>query len=221
MKWLGKWFPSDRAPRDQCDLRRRAIVVVVASPIAVAGAVVFGVLAAVLWLGFKLVAVIITAVLLFFGRRELDFSVIYQWNNLAMPDIWQFSRPSIWTSKKVSSVGYVNRPFWQQLLTPPMVAGFVVISMVARQSVTDGIFIGVSLVLALSLIAFLGARVVTKLKQAPKRTISVEQRSKQQRELALLTAGGSASLDDLPPEQRTVRLRFLDLKASVCKPFAK
>lgn len=29
------------------------------------------------------------------------------------------------------------------------------------------------------------------------------------------------SIADLPPERRTVHLRFLDLKAKVCRPFAK
>ncbi len=30
-----------------------------------------------------------------------------------------------------------------------------------------------------------------------------------------------AKIDDLPPERRTINLKFLDLKAKVCKPFAR
>ena len=54
--------------------------------------------------------------------------------------------------------------------------------------------------------------------------MSVEDRSKLQRQLALVTAGEAsrtARVSDLAPEQRTVRLRFQQLKATVCRPFAK
>lgn len=243
MNWLGTLYKWPRKAQDQCDLRRRALVTALSLPLVVPVAIVVGVFAVCVWTAVKLVACLATGLLLFFGQRNLDYSVIYEWNNIDVKDIWYDAKPSFWLFKKtkverphpwdadrmISETEYVRRDAAFDFINPPFVVfSFIVgriLSVVLdlNTPVLSSLISAVVGAVVIGVTASLIKRLMNGRKVAPRdeQVITAEQRSKLQRELASLTSGGAARLSELPMEQRTVRLRYLNLKTAVCKPFAR
>lgn len=244
MKWLGTLYKWPRKYLDQCDLRKRAVATLISFPVVIPLGLVAGFVLGFGWVCFKLGAVLVTGVLLFFGKRDLDYSVIYEPDNLDLKDIWYRAKPSFWLYKKTTrerpsgwdskymiseteyvrrdpAFGFINPPFMLfsfvigRLIDPLFGGGTSVVS-VAAGAVAGAVVFG--------LIAAFIAKWMDKRNAAAsdkKQVVTAEQRSKLERDLSLLTSGGAAKLSDLPMGQRTVRLRYLHLKAAVCKPFAQ
>jgi hypothetical protein len=243
MSWLGDLYKWPRKARDQCDLRRRAIFTAFTLPLLVPIGIVIGVLAAFCWMLVKLSAIVITGVLLFFGKRGLDYSVIYEWDSLDLKDIWYRAKPSFWLYKKtevtqphdwypdrtVTTTEYVRRDVAFSFINPPFVLVSFIVGRLLDEVIGSGSSIASGVISAAIGAVFIGVVASVATKQYQKRkanatekpVLTDEQKSKLERELLLLTAGGSAKLSDLPTRQRSFRLRYLNLKASVCKPFAR
>lgn len=244
MNWLGTLYKWPRKAQDQCDLRRRALVTALSLPLAVPVVVVVAAFAAVAWLAFKLSAVMVTGVLLFFGKRGLDYSVIYEWDNFDLKDIWYRAKPSVWLYKKteierpsgwdssyiVRETEYVRRNVAFAFINPPFMVLSFIISLGLNSMIGGSGSVSVNAVgavlgaVVVGLVASLAVKWQQKRKASAndkKKVVNPEQKNKLERDLILLTSGGSARLSDLPTRQRSVRLRYLHLKAAVCKPFAK
>jgi hypothetical protein len=236
MTWLGTFYKWPRKAQDQCDLRRRALLTAASLPFVVPIVVVLGVIVGAGWLAFKLVAVLVTAVLLFFGVRNLDYSVIYEWDNFELGDIWRYTEPSFWLYKKViveveqphanhsyTVTKYEPRNLAFTWISPPVLVFFVSLQLILNGFAMSSLLYGIGFPVVLALLTPFFAKWLKRRKAGASKesVITEEKRSKLEHELILLTAGGSAKLSDLPTGQRTVRLRYLNLKATVCKPFAR
>ncbi len=234
MSWLATRYKWPKKAQDECDLRRRALLTVFSAPFVIPVGLVFGAIAVCGLLMFKLTAVIVTAVLLFFGKRNLDYSVIYEWDNIELRDIWRYSKPSVWYYKKVKTeqsyyeggpkhteIKYEKRNPAFEWINPPTLAFFIVLQLLFRGVELSSVLAGILFPVIFGLGAFFIDRRRKLDNKKDKKVVTDEQRSKLQQKLSTLTTGGAARISDLPPEQRTVKLRYLDLKAAVCKPFAR
>lgn len=226
--------------RDQCDMRRRALFTALTLPIAAVGVILFMVLVAVFWLIGKVTSFVVTAVLLFFGIRNLDYTYLQEWGEFDPKTVLlSDTNPSFWRYRKVdveiegwngtyTDTQYERRDVAFDFINPPFIVGSFMLGYVLNDffdvgSSPAGILMGV---VAAAVVIGLTASAIVRRQNSEKPepskvTVSAEQRSRLERELAALTSGGAAKLSDLPKEQRTVKLRYLDLKASVCKPYAK
>ncbi len=237
----GQRFWTRSGWRDQCDLRRRATFTAFTLPVAAPIAVLVCGIAVAYWLIVKLFAVMATGVLLFFGKRNLDYSVIYEWDNLDMKDLWYDAKPSFWTYKKVqkeksytwgpgtyTDVTYEKRNAFFKYFNPPMIVVYGVAYLIITKllggnpSVWTVVSYAVVMPALMGLVALLLAWLSNRRPSAPEPTVvTPEQRTRLERELSSLTNDGFASVGDLPKEKRTIRLHYLHLKATVCKPFAR
>lgn len=236
----GQRFWTRSGWRDQCDLRRRATFTALTLPVAAPIAVVLCGIAVFFWLIVKLFAVLATGVLLFFGKRNLDYSVIYEWDNFELKDLWYDAKPSFWTYKKVQTekfawgpgtytdVTYEKRNPFFKYFNPPVIVVYGVAYLITSKllggnpSVLTVVGYAVVFPALMGLGALMGGRMKNRRPSAPEPTVvPPEQRTRLERELSSLTSDGHALVGDLPKGKRTIRLRYLHLKATVCKPFAR
>ena len=250
MKWLSELYPFwERAPRDQCILRRRALVTGVTLPLAVMLGVVVLALWAVLTLTIEVFNLIAVGVLLLFGLRNIKFEpLLHPYDPFDYPprNIWSRIRPSVWWNKKVEYddgdyVDYVDRHPAFFAVNPPVIVAFALIGLALK--LAFGLYASMALVvaefalvpLALGLIvlisAFLARGPLSRYneRRAKEREAELKATRKRYREqldrerelLACSSASREVSVSALPKGHRTVRLRFQDLKSQVCRPFAK
>lgn len=226
--------------RDQCDLRRRAWFTGLTLPFAAVLGSLICVLLAVVWVFAKVSTIMAIAVSLLFGARDLDYSVFYEWDIPNLKDVWRNANPSIWIYKKVEvetkyQGGYTttqteyqprNLAFW--VINPPVaLVVFLLLlkfgsgAVVGGTSVFATVLFAVAVTLAGGVVGYLLSKIDLTESEEQRTIVAAEKKSRLAQELSSLTIGGSASLSALPAQQRTVRLRYLHLKASVCKPFAK
>lgn len=226
MNWLGNLYKWPRPARDQCSLRRRALITVFSLPLAAVAAVVMGAILAIVYLFAKLFMLLATAVLLLFGMRGINYEVLWRYDEWVPADLWESLMPSFWWFKAVDKdswrTKYKRRNPAFLVINPPMLlAVFMTTWNFTPTDPKRAALIAIVGVLVVgSSIALLSLRAKKKV-ETP--AMSVEGRSKLQRQLALVTAGEAsrtARVSELPREQRTFELRYLALKAAVCKPFA-
>lgn len=235
MKWLGTRYPWLRTARDQCDLRRRALFTVFSLPFVVALAIVVGVVLLV----EKLLTVIFTGVLLFFGVRGINYSAIVQLDSTPFGVFPYCHKPSFWWHKKVTHevqhpdrngepytrqvVEYVPRDVAFVFINPPAVVFSIAAQLLISASFVQAVTIGSLMFVVFGLITSATFRLLGKRDDRKSKSgiIPDEQKSKLVHDLAPLTARGAATLSSLPAQKRTVQLRYLHLKAAVCKPFVK
>lgn len=243
MTRLGSMYNWPRRLRDQCDLRGRVFFTSISLPFVAVVVVAFGAVALIAWSLFKLFSVLVAGLLLFFGMRNIGYSVIYKPDNMNIGELWNDLNPSFWTHKKVDverpnsyypggvytvteyqprdvAFRYVNPPF---MLLVFVVGEIGIYFFFGHSSILGAVLGTVGGVLLAGGISSLVARskIVHKETTREKKVVTPEQKTKLERDLAALTSGGAAKLSELPMSQRTVRLRFLNLKASVCRPFAR
>ena len=233
MSWLGNLYGWSRAPRDQCELRRRALITLATLPVSASFLLL-------VVTGVELFNVLAAAVLLLCGKRNLSLEpVVRPWNHDPR-DIWRDQKPSVWWTKKVVEgdgyVRYVARHPVTQVVNPPTVVFSTLIGWMFYLFVGSvlPIIIGFAwtFVLGLLMVIFgsLAAGPISRLNE--RREIAFrkmrEEMQRQAREelrkeleqLACSNASREVSLSALPRDRRTVVLRFQNVKAKVCRPFA-
>jgi hypothetical protein len=238
MSWLGKFYDGlfwKRDARDQCELRRRALITLPTLPLTFA--------LMLLWIvGIELVNFSAVAVLLLFGMRNLNFSVLRKPFELFPADIWANMEPSVWWTKHDENADfrqdrYPLRHPALAVVNPPVVAIFGIIGLTLYLTIGPLLFLilGLGAAFALGLliliinIAAKGplARMAADYKVKSERLAKEEEKrnreafQKELEQLSCTSASRDVSLSALPKERRTVALRFQALKVKVCRPFAR
>ena len=184
---------------------------------------------------------VIAGTLLLFGYRELDFDPLRHPFQYSAKYIGRSKKPSVWWTKKSTDefnyTTYPPRAAVFLVLNPPVIVGLLVLGAVMYVALGTLFYLvlGAATLAVLTALVFVGTLVTEPLRHRSKE--AREQREKEEaerrarqreqltRELALLACDGSgsrsASVSSLPKSRRTVHLRYYDLKAKVCKPFAR
>jgi hypothetical protein len=232
MSWLGTVHWSSQ-PRDQCHLRKRALITVGTGPLVL-------VVMAMVLAGAEIVQLVVIGALLFVGKRNINFGVLK--DPLVSPKEAQWQvKPSRWIKRKVTESGgythYRDRHVFWFLVNPPMILLCVGVGLVFF-AITDAVWpviLGACSVLWFGLAASLGAflaggplarlnkrreEAVRKLLQEARQR-ALEERNRELEQLACSGVSREVSLSALPRNRRTVVLRFQNVKAKVCRPFAR
>ena len=215
-RWVNMAWRS--MPEDQCDYRRRRLW-------AYSGQVVIGAIV----YAFRLAAALF--LLLLFGLRKIDFGSLLHPLRCVTSDIWSdafeegdeacgtYFVPK-WTKRRFR---YLFLAFMPALVIPMFLilkygVGF------SASAASLWALAGIAAVIAtlaaavIGLIAFLERRADRK-KARP----AEDPWYAREEEMRYLVCGSNVprGLKDLPKSRRTIRLRFLDFKARVCRPFAR
>ncbi len=238
MNWLGKFYDGlfwNRDARDQCELRRRALITLPTMPFALA-------IALLLAIGIELFQLAAVGVLLLFGMRNLDFGPLRHPFDLWPPsDIWIHMEKSVWWYKKEDTEyrhsRYTLRHPVLTVVNPPMVVVFGLIGLTLYLTLGPLVFLFLGLgsvfvaglLISIINIAAKGplARMAADVKVRRER-MEEEQKKRDREELrkeleqlACTSAAREVSLSALPKERRTIALRFQAIKVKVCRPFAR
>jgi hypothetical protein len=232
--WLGNRYSIwDHAPRDQCDLRRRALFTL-----------------GTLWLVLltRLIAVVVmetinlavVGVLLLFGMRNLNFEALRHPFEEMPKTIYRWQKPSIWWFKhgkdRWGGKSYVLRhPVWF-VINPPVILGCVVTGLIIYWSVGTllPLILAVAVPFAIGfmivLIGYLAKGPITRWSKRMREALEQQQEEQRKRarealnrqleQLACSSDNQPASISALPRRRRTVVLRYQQAKAKVCRPFA-
>ena len=230
--WLAKLVNAgfDYPPVDQCAFRRRALW----APIKLSA---FGLWAIVT----TIIRVIVAAFLLLRGMRDINFApIIHPWRN-DIDDVWGNLRyTSSWF--KYTKERRSRDSIWRYIFYPPfdIVVFFLLVLVKDSYHVSwltlIGMFISavwwrllvvaffVGFFLWLKYLANRAIRRQNELERSPEfREAQERRRLNAYDKLYKLLAcrpGATATVESLPAEHRTIRLRFLDLKRKVCRPYA-
>jgi hypothetical protein len=229
--WRWANLPFSGSPRDQCDFRKRCLIMTAAS--VVLGPVVF--------LSLFLMNLIKLGVLVgmsLCGTRNINYGAL---SPLKTPDeLWHKRGTSRWLT---DTEGRSRNPLLIAYCPPALLLALAVLVMV---NVSRGwewplgflavttLLLPVIAVVALGALGwFLGTVVGVPLaalwRGHRQRRESEAERRRRERdevyfaELEMMACNGyrEASLGALPRDQRTLRLRFYDLKSKVCRPYAR
>lgn len=241
MNWLGHLYDgwwSRKAPRDQCDLRRRALITLA----TLLPVTLFQLIALVC---IEAVDLAFAGLLLFVGARNINFASLRHPFQYSPKDMQRDLKPSVWWHKKVVTknddgrvikVEYKERNAVTIVINPPVVVFFTAVGFgcyLLWGSLTF-LYLGVA---AAFIIAVIGCIVAVLFegpvasfveKHTEKRARDREEQERLDREslrkeleqLACSSASREVSLSALPKERRTVYLRYQNLKSKVCRPFA-
>lgn len=238
-RWLGNRYMSlwERAPRDPCSLRRRAIFTAATLPFVAMAMFVFGIL-------LYMVLALNALVLLVSGRRDVRYRRMFSLD-MYPKDIWRHTEPSVWWNKREvrtykHASGYEEEIVRYQprhpvffIVNPPVILSAALVGGVLSIFADTMLYI----VLAVMAVFVLGllTLVVTLIARGPisryregqekeREQLRQQQKEALTQELELLACNGQPrepSLSALPRGQRTVKLRYDRLKTRVCKPFAR
>lgn len=235
-RWFGK------KAKDQCSMRRRAILTGVSLPIAAAAAVVVAAVAAAfaaVWIvGVETYYLFATAVQTLFGLRNIHYGAfLHPFDEDIIKGRWKGLDRSVWIFKKVTTdekVSYESRHPALLFLNPASISIAALISAAAMglnngspDYVIDGIVAAVALgvlILTLSLLGIspIGRWLSKKLDERARRKREEDERLFRE-ELELLACDNRSTVaiyDAVPKKRRTVKLRYQHTKAKLCRPFA-
>ncbi len=214
--WENLWF--ERKPVNQCQRRRRAAWAYTVQPFAVG-----------IWVAFMVFLRLLCATaFLIHGARNI------RWHAVPRP----FRHTLRYTTSHDSSVFFRDnsgepRSLWMHLLYPPLVLG------VAGASFFVTVFFGWQILAIAAGVALVAALLFPRVKfdkwinklNASRELARAERRDRKRkayaRELEFLSCDVddprtlSASPENIPPEKQTIKLRFQEAKAEVCKPLAR
>ncbi len=224
----------ERKPHDQCHFRRRLLLSFPLVPLALVVLMALMVVA-------EIVSLLGVAVLLIAGKRGINYDPVRRPHEHPPWEVWEHigRHTSVWYTKKDDSstfflLWFINPATLSVLgITAGVLALFGVLDEVT--AFTVGQIGPIALVIAALATAGLALRwLVLELFGA--RIEQWKERREQEREVAeqnaqeaylrgleLLACGEipqPTSYRDLPREHRTVRLRYLNVKSKICKPFA-
>lgn len=236
-RWVNLWFETK--PRDQCQFRRRRFLAYSIQPIVV---LLFLIVKPV----FELVAAtFLTAI----GMRRTHFGpILHPWKNDA-DEVWEDVKEGgnvFLTTKDGKNRPAAIVVFFP----PILMVGWVITGMIIDGALKIGLGALSLILITLGIAAVISGLIATvtmlknliysqRYEQQRAREHEMWEREKRERaarelilkrqldaeyaRLGVLSCdrpGLSASLRQLPKERQTVYLRFLDLKAKVCRPFA-
>lgn len=240
MKWLGEYYSfwPKPVPRDQCDLRRRALL----TPFVMAGDLIWHILKAISWVPVKFAIAAWIGILLFIGKRGVDFRPLLEPRSLAIAEVADLvERKSRWFWAKDESdffLSYRRRSPIVCVLAPPVLLSVAILAqLLTWLSGNNALWIYVPLAVLVGALIATGMTLFSpqlrRDHEQLKRMKDEQQRSRLERRLAMMAVGRaedglvarpeniSPAVSSLPAGKRTVHLRYLDLKRKVCKPFAK
>jgi hypothetical protein len=226
--WLQSWvsFFDDSEAKDQCHFRRRAILALTLGP-----------------LGFFLTMGVIRPLwvltLLLFGRRDVNYKPLVHPFSADTEDIAITLGPSRWWKKESGR----SRSVFFRFINPPTLVGALAISWLFWKMGEVPFLAMLILLMGFLLFGGLGTLAILGLKRwyrsledaALRMEFGRHQREEREKlsegerrrraeffELETLACNGlrEARLAALPREKRTVYLRFQELKARVCRPYA-
>lgn len=207
-RWVNLAFSSP--PIDQCDFRRRRLFAYTIQ------AVWFVVLMAI-----RSVAALVLALA---GMRKIGWSALTSPLSVRTEEMWNDTDGTVFVTRKTESwVRYLGLAFMPYVAVPAALVAYYYTPYGAFGSIAAGLGLAVGGLAAL-IVAFLAiGAVVSKIAyryehpdQPPPEWYLAEE------EMRHLVCNGvrRTSVGDLPKGRRTIRLRFQDLKAKVCRPFS-
>lgn len=231
-QWWVNQLPWERRPHDQCHFRKRTIVSIPLVPVWLA---VKGALA----LGLELVSFAYLLFLVVMGSRELDFRPFRHPFNCAPWEVEGVNNTSMWYMREDGSPTSAFAFFVNPATITVLVSALAILK---AFGVLDDVvaFTGEYIVPILggivgAVLLVIGTYVVTNRLFGDRIEAWWERRKAKQEaeakaahaeyleELDMLACGDKpqpTTLKDLPPERRTLRLRFLNIKSKVCKTYA-
>jgi hypothetical protein len=247
MRWLANVYQWERAPRDQCVMRRRALFTAATLPVvALIATVIFTCITVVA----GLINLAIISLGLVLGLRNMNYKPLrhsywpFEYGQRPQ-DILRRSGPSVWFTKKggVSKLSgdqlYTQRSLFFKAFNPFVILLFTGLAALygvafgfpdgstVWQVFRDGMIASIVFGILLMAGAKLGDGPISRWsEQRAKEREEEAKRAREalNRELELLACSGASrevKLSALPRSRRTVTLRFYDLKSKVCRPFAK
>lgn len=231
-RWANLWFTSD--PQDQCQFRRRCIIAFTIQPVAV-----------LIWLVIMfLLGAGIGLFLLSCGAKRLDFSTLFHPFKKLLNDLWAESKGSVFFNKKYLFIAPFAPVF--PLLIMIILEG-INRSYGLKESISSLLTVDFALILSSSLIIASCQLIGFILKEMSSLTKEKERREaieiealrrkalkdleeQTQKEKMFQARFGPIVCTDsslkpdirtLPKQKRTIYLRYMGLKAKICKPFAK
>ncbi len=232
VQWFVNQLPWERKTHDQCHFRRRLMTTI---PLVLPWVV----LKSLLVLAAEFLSLLSIAVLLIGGMRRIDYGPLRHPLSEMPWETWKRTSSSIWYTTKddkgTSILLWLVNPATVSVLA--VVAGLLayfgvldsVTAFLLRWILPIGGIIAVLATAAFVLRKRFGAWVIDWHERRTMQRAERQEASKTAaheaylRDLELLACSDSprpTSFRELPKEHRTVRLRYLDLKAKVCKPFA-
>ncbi|MBX4210474.1 hypothetical protein KW783_00690 [Candidatus Parcubacteria bacterium] len=224
-RWVNLWY--EYAPRDQCQYRKRRFVAYSIQPPLV-----------LLWVTLvALIRAIWATVLFLIGMRGVKFSpIIHPFGN-STSDVNDDVENNFFIENKIQK----PRPLWFALLQP---LSLVIVALVlfmhrpgAHMKKFELFIFAVPSILYLVFVSLVICHLILRrtesLEYKAAHAAEIEQRNKRQAERAtqvfdetfhdLVCTGTAmpASLEALPKSRQTIRLRYNNFKAKVCKPFAR
>lgn len=221
-RWVNLWFEDDRV-RDQCQFRRRRILAYTIQPLAV-----------LVWIIVRFL-VGLGGMILFFGffgdiNKRLNLKpFIHPWSS-SIAEVWDNSGKSLFNS--VFLWPFSPLVFWTMLIFTIICIGLT------KTSISFWEAIGIAAICQLSLIStyyffmVLGAAILWifgwTIDQVTDKLLFVDEKPQKVRQRVIENEGWllcerdlTPSVEALPTQKRTVYLRYMDLKAKVCRPFPK
>lgn len=160
-----------------------------------------------------------TLFLLLIGARGLNFSPLRHPISQDIGDMWDKDDGTVFVPRWESSWRWAILPLMPLICIPVGVGIWLMLryGMAGAIMMWTGIVVGALLVILLCVAGGFGYRDYRKERRekTPAWYLSEEEQA-----LLACAGGPRTSLKDLPASRRTIRLRFLDLKAKVCRPFA-
>jgi len=226
-KWVNLFFGS--SPRDQCEYRKRRIIAYTLQPVLVA-----------IWLILKIfigLAMVILLVLLC-GMRGIRFKPLFHPFGDNLTSIWWHRERTVF--KPEVGTDYRTLKFLLPLAPVYWLSVYAVVSLISFALPGKGYGYGYlseaiypTILIVGGSMAFLSLfdiidfllriyNAKQKKSKAEKREYEIEQKYEfDLQALACNHADLKPRLDALPKSRRTIYLRFWDLKAKVCRPFAE
>lgn len=214
MDWVNYGWGFQR-PRDQCGLRKRATYAFTLQPFVVLGLILFRLFAALALFGL-------------FGARGLSLKPVYRPLKYDTGKVWADGKGPFWLPVSKGDSQF-------RLLLIPLTPAFILVMMMFTSGVlsSKGLFLWVLYsvmgLYAVGLCIALAAGACCLLEKygqflnpgkylAFLRTRKTELTGQDIDLLACDTGPKPLALKEVEPGRRTIRLRFLDTKAKVCKP---
>jgi len=223
-RWVNFWF--DTEPRDQCQYRKRRFVAYTIQPIALA--IYLPVL--------LLIRTAAAAFILLMGQRGVDLEPLIHPFSCETKWIWSGVKRGRGNDFFLYNKNWTKRHWAFRLLSPRYLLALFIGAILgwrfhhwilANIGAVAILVLGIVVIVLALYRALVGFKSTEDERWARKQAKEKEQIRRMKEEylatLGILTcdkAHGPLTFATLPKEKRTFHLRYLDLKARVCKPFA-
>ncbi len=201
--WVNLWFKAMEIsrPTNQCSFRRRAILAFTIQPIPVLVYVLLK----------SPIRLVVALVLVLCGMRGVSFKPVIHPFKLLLDNVWYDVGSSVFLKNKEGEwrfayvVGLVNRglqAIWRALAPPPIAEELERRQQVRRERTER-------------------KAVERALERQKRERKKLEALYKGFQDVVCIGVPLKPKLELLPEKRRTIYLRYMDLKAKVCKPYAR